>query len=299
MAAAVVASNLAPTTPVMPPSPASPGMKALMDGYYAKYNDGEETFEFCLFYSQPLAPDDKAQKPDHPWFYYHTVHHRLFDFAASCGVNLAAVERALEVGCGRGGALPIVRQRLPAAHIWATDIVDRNVEMASRHFDGLRMDFLTLDITHIEEASPIRQQPFDLIRAVSVFFAHMRNRPQFLAQALQNAASLLAPGGHLLLFDSFDVNDFTTHTARLLACQSLKLVGLLDVTRDAYLGSVLNLRHQFGYDFDAGHYVQPPALTEDPAAVARLGQLEIESMIERQPKFASGLSYYFFVLQKR
>lgn len=57
---------------------------------------------------------------------------------------------------------------------------------------------------------------------------------------------------------------------RLLACQSLKLVGLLDVTRDAYLGSVLNLRHQFGH----GGVVPRPVGKEDTCPTPTPNQMD-------------------------
>ena len=116
----------------------------------------------------------------------------VLDSADSTGVR-----RVLEVGCGQGLGIELIRGRFPGAEIVGVDVDPRMIRRAQRRLDPLRdgVDVQVGDVCSL----PFDVGSFDVV----VDFAVVHHVPDWQA-ALAEIARLLAPGGQFL-FEDYDV----------------------------------------------------------------------------------------------
>jgi arsenite methyltransferase len=150
-------------------------------------------------------------------------------------LHLRGDERALDLGCGRGGVLLMTAQLLPqgiatGVDIWQTRDQSGNDQAATEanaRTEGVadRIELLTADMRELsfEDAS------FDLV--VSSLAIHNIHAPGGRAQAIAEAARVLKPGGRLRIADFRATGDYATW---------LRERGMSDVT-------VRNLGWRFWY----------------------------------------------------
>jgi SAM-dependent methyltransferase len=100
--------------------------------------------------------------------------------------------RILEVGCGRGVALPVFIERLAPAELWGVDVDPRLVRVARERCAGRG-----LDATVVEgdvRALPFDSGRFDLVIDFGTCY-HVSGGREGARQALREIARVLAPGG--------------------------------------------------------------------------------------------------------
>jgi SAM-dependent methyltransferase len=100
--------------------------------------------------------------------------------------------RILEVGCGRGVALPVFLQRLAPAELWGVDVDPALVRIARE-----RIAVQRLDATVVE--GDVRELPFpsgrfDLVIDFGTCY-HVSGGRDGMRRALSEIARVLAPGG--------------------------------------------------------------------------------------------------------
>jgi ubiquinone/menaquinone biosynthesis C-methylase UbiE len=104
-------------------------------------------------------------------------------------------QRILDVGCGLGGTVASLDERLSGASLTGLNIDRRQIVHAREHvraLDGNRIDFVEGDACQM----PFEEATFDVVLAVECAF-HFSSRARFLAEA----ARVLRPGGRLALCD--------------------------------------------------------------------------------------------------
>ena len=111
-------------------------------------------------------------------------------------INSVGVQNVLDYGCGVGGALPSLRDAFPAASIFGFDPSDESRLVARRACPWARFP----------DADDLRKIPFDVIYMACVMH-HVP--PSGWLQVIQDAKSLLAPGGVLSIFEHNPWNPIT------------------------------------------------------------------------------------------
>jgi SAM-dependent methyltransferase len=117
---------------------------------------------------------------------------RVLESADSTGVR-----RVLEVGCGQGVGIELIRRQFVGAEVVGIDVDARMIRRARRRLDGRRngVEVQVGDVCSL----PFDDGSFDVV----VDFAVVHHVPDWQA-ALSEIARLLAPGGQFL-FEDYDV----------------------------------------------------------------------------------------------
>jgi malonyl CoA-acyl carrier protein transacylase len=120
----------------------------------------------------------------------------------------------LELGAGTGGTSSAVLAGLPRTGVtyWYTDLSDFFLARAANKFK--KYDFIRYGILNIEndpEAQGYRRGAFDVILAANVLHATLD-----LRKTLENARSLLAPGGILLLLEDTEYHSYFDITVAMI-----------------------------------------------------------------------------------
>jgi SAM-dependent methyltransferase len=150
-------------------------------------------------------------------------------------LHLRGDERALDLGCGRGGVLLMAAQLLPQGKATGVDIWqtrdqsgnDQSATEANARAEGVA-DCIELRTADMREL-PFEDASFDLV--VSSLAIHNIHAPGGRAEAIAEAARVLKPGGRLRIADFRATNDYATW---------LRERGMSDVT-------VRNLGWRFWY----------------------------------------------------
>lgn len=109
-----------------------------------------------------------------------------------CGRDWSSIEACLEVGCGYGRIVRELRERIPAARIHVTDVIEEGARFTAAEF-GARA------IPVIEESANAMAGSFDLVYLLSVY-THLRR--DLVERNLAAVSKSLKKGGVLV---------FTTH----------------------------------------------------------------------------------------
>jgi 2-polyprenyl-3-methyl-5-hydroxy-6-metoxy-1,4-benzoquinol methylase len=99
--------------------------------------------------------------------------------------------RGLDAGCGAGRYTTLLADRCP--HVLAVDVAERLLTLARQRHPRPNVTYARRDL---RDLSPAIDGPFDVVLAVAV--VHHLPDPE---QAIRRLASLLAPGGRLLIVD--------------------------------------------------------------------------------------------------
>jgi arsenite methyltransferase len=161
------------------------------------------------------------------------------------GLDLQGDERVLDLGCGRGAVLIAAARRLPKGQavgvdLWRSldqsgntaDATERNVQAEGM---AARVELHTGDLT----ALPFPDASFDAVLS-SLAIHNIRSGPA-RRSAIDEAARVLRPGGHLLIADIQHTGDYAVRLTRL---------GLIDVTQRP-----LGWRFWYGGPWMATHQV--------------------------------------------
>ncbi|MGP1614405.1 MAG: class I SAM-dependent methyltransferase, partial [Pollutimonas bauzanensis] len=108
----------------------------------------------------------------------------------------AHVGNILEFGCGIGNNIPFLRQAFPHATITGSDISEASLALAREHNSGVEF---TADVAALTGG-------YDLIFVAGVFHHIAVAERAAVARTLY---SLLAPGGHLFVFEQNPYNPVT------------------------------------------------------------------------------------------
>jgi acyl transferase domain-containing protein/thioesterase domain-containing protein/SAM-dependent methyltransferase len=129
--------------------------------------------------------------------------------AAAAHVARGGRPRLLEIGAGTGGATVGILAALEGRSFdyHYTDVSQGFVQFGRQRFAGPGMAFAALDITRDPAAQGFAPGSFDIVIASNVLHAAPR-----IGEALSHAASLLRPGGVLLLNEVTALQDFATLT---------------------------------------------------------------------------------------
>ena len=100
----------------------------------------------------------------------------------------------LEIGCGTGRNLALVRRSYPSARLFGIDISTEMLKNARRNVPGAR--FAQADATDFDPASLLGEANFDRL-----FMSYTLSMIPDWQAALDQAARLLAPGGQLHIVD--------------------------------------------------------------------------------------------------
>ena len=129
-------------------------------------------------------------------------------------LRLRGDERALDLGCGRGGVLLMTAQLLPqgkatGVDIWQARDQSGNTQAATEanaKAEGVadRVELVTADMREL----PFADASFDLV--VSSLAIHNIHAPGGRAQAIAEAARVLKPGGRLRIADFRATSDYAT-----------------------------------------------------------------------------------------
>jgi SAM-dependent methyltransferase len=119
---------------------------------------------------------------------------------ACARAGLGPGDRAIDVGCGPRGALPVLAGAVgPDGTVVGLDASAASLARARRELDGLglsRVQLVRADLTAVEPADVTPHGPFDLAFCRLVL---MYQRDP--AAALRRIAALLRPGGRLVVVD--------------------------------------------------------------------------------------------------
>jgi len=140
-------------------------------------------FHWGLFADPDLA-DDSTER-------YLAAAEAMTERVITAG-EVADGRRVLDVGCGFGGTLDLIRARHPASALAGINIDERQLRWARRLVNGDAISFTTADGCKL----PIADASVDHVLAVECVF-HFPSRKQFFREA----ARVLRPGGTLALSD--------------------------------------------------------------------------------------------------
>jgi len=110
---------------------------------------------------------------------------------AGCGVSLATCRAILDFGCGCGGVLMWLYDRVPAAAMTGTDIDVQAIDWCRAH-----LPIAQFDVNGALPPLPYRDASFDLVYAISVF-THLDETYQH--RWLAELKRIIEPGGVCLL----------------------------------------------------------------------------------------------------
>lgn len=151
-------------------------------------------------YRRQLADSLRASGEAPDYFHEYKVAHTA---AALGAVKAGAPLRILDFGTGIGNSVPYLRRYFPAAALTGADVSGRSLELARERFPD------AADFRHIEGVPlPLPEGGFDLIFTACVF--HHIPWPEHGA-VLADLRRLLAPGGHLFVFEHNPWNPLTRH----------------------------------------------------------------------------------------
>ncbi len=160
-------------------------------------------------------------------------------------------QRLLDVGCGIGGTLAALNERLSGVHLCGLNIDARQLEVAKetiRARPGNKVHFVAGDACHL----PFTDQSFDVLTAVECSF-HFPSRQAFLREAKR----VLRPDGLL------SISDLVTH-------DDIPLIGTL---RRLLLPS--RVRSPFYGNLDLSYSVQDYRTAAKAARLVPVRELDI------------------------
>jgi 2-polyprenyl-3-methyl-5-hydroxy-6-metoxy-1,4-benzoquinol methylase len=102
-------------------------------------------------------------------------------------IHSVAPQTILDVGCGNGELLMSMKETFPYATFSGVDISPHVIKKNASRFQDITFDVLNLELQSLSSQ-------FDLV-VCSEVIEHLNDRPK----ALENLASMVKPGGHLLL----------------------------------------------------------------------------------------------------
>ena len=127
---------------------------------------------------------------DHRWsdfIRYHPGARHRRRLILECLARAPRFERVLDVGCGLGQLLELIDERFPGRDLTGVDLSQQAVETNRARWPGRRFEVLDL-------AQGALSETFDLV-VCSEVIEHLEDQ----AGALERLASMVAPGGTLLL----------------------------------------------------------------------------------------------------
>ncbi len=148
----------------------------------------------------------------------------------------------LEIGCGQGTVLEILRAHTPIRALWGCDISQRSLDRTRARVDCRVLHGSVLDKNFV--AGVTARFDYVLLRAL---LHHLVGRTRhesmrFVDQALGNAVRLLKPGGHLLVCEPIYgpslTMDLLFYVKRAVTCFTSRRVTILGHT-DHNLGAPL------------------------------------------------------------
>jgi SAM-dependent methyltransferase len=159
-----------------------------VDSALAHMEDGVEPPPFWRHFHWGLfdGPDDDAG-PERYLVAAEAMTQRILDAA-----ELAAGRDVLDVGCGFGGTLDLIRSRYPGGRRVGINIDPRQLQAAVRLLGDVPVSFAAADGCRL----PVADGSVDHVLAVECIF-HFPSRKAFF----QEAARVLRPGGTLALSD--------------------------------------------------------------------------------------------------
>jgi ubiquinone/menaquinone biosynthesis C-methylase UbiE len=222
-AAAVAAkTETAPVTLVSPAQPASLNeVKAGFKRFYDVVNTQLDSSVFGAFsfflnygYVANLSPQhSKVELPDH--FINKNSVRLVLELIGDCDLNQ---QRVLDVGCGRGGTIFVIKQFFNPQSVQGIDLSSNAIASCRKnhHYDNVRFD--EGDAEHL----PFNDEQFDIVTNVESSHSYP-NINAFYAQVFR----VLRPGGCFLYTDVMPVLDMPRYLAEL------KRIGfVLEVDRD-------------------------------------------------------------------
>eukprot|EP01062_Namystynia_karyoxenos_P059028 TRINITY_DN5045_c0_g1_i1.p1 TRINITY_DN5045_c0_g1~~TRINITY_DN5045_c0_g1_i1.p1 ORF type:complete len:578 (+),score=142.34 TRINITY_DN5045_c0_g1_i1:80-1735(+) len=188
---------------------------------------------------RPCIPKDGSPPPqggDDPLFYQREFCVRVADAARGALDGAAAPKLALFTGCGLGGFVPVLRDRLPRlGRLLAVDLVPEMLEAARGAFAG-SADFVCADIAGLVEGGHVAPGSAELV-VDEALLSHLY-RPGKLErfqQCLQALAAAMAPGGVLVASGGVCTQGGEASADSLpdhFAAAGLDLVSVEDLTAD-------------------------------------------------------------------
>jgi SAM-dependent methyltransferase len=100
--------------------------------------------------------------------------------------------RVLEIGCGRGVALPVLAQRLAPFQLFGVDVDPALLEVAERRLRALRVDATLLEAD--VRSLPLDAESFDLVIDFGTCY-HVSGGVDGACAALREVTRVLRPGG--------------------------------------------------------------------------------------------------------
>jgi len=172
-------------------------------------------------------PDPAAAQPDRPEDYARAAERLSLELLDLAGI--APGMRVLDAGCGFGGTLACLQDRVERLDLTGLNIDPRQLQRAQKLVQprpGSSLRFVAGDAC----ALPFADASFDRVLAVECIF-HFPSRAAFLAEVRR----VLRPGGVLVLSDFVPASAWVpvTRMARWPALERLNLFGACDVTCSA------------------------------------------------------------------
>ena len=167
--------------------------------------------EWVAHTGYPLVPRRHPPAPEPPaagmWYYYECLHQRLLDFAADVGAFTPCPKRVLVVGCGRGGAMQALGDRLappsgPTCEIIGMDVVGMNVYLCNRRLPQCRAVWGNVAALSACAWAPGLAGSVACVVGGSLLFSELVSVDETLFErAAAEVARVLCPGGWLLVAD--------------------------------------------------------------------------------------------------
>jgi SAM-dependent methyltransferase len=114
--------------------------------------------------------------------------------------------RCLDIGCGRGGTLSVLRETFGVKHCTGVDLAPSAIDFCRAHYAAEWAEFLVGDA----EALPLPGRSYDVV--TNVESSHSYNE---IEAFYSEVARVLVPGGHFLYTDVFPREDLATREAQL------------------------------------------------------------------------------------
>lgn len=109
--------------------------------------------------------------------------------------------RLLDVGCGTGTFVSMLRETDLAIHPWGLDMAERMCQLAHQKAVQVTTDPVTRFITADSEHTPFAENSFDIVTC-SNSFHHYPHQDHVLAEIFR----ILRPGGRVMVLDGFRDN---------------------------------------------------------------------------------------------
>jgi SAM-dependent methyltransferase len=161
-----------------------------IDAEIGRLDDGGEPPAYLRHFHWGLFDPHDPEVDDSPDRYVAAAEAMTLRVVAAGEITDGA--RVLDVGCGFGGTLDLIRARFPACRLAGVNIDERQLRWARRLVAGDRIAFTAADGCRL----PIADGSVDHVLAVECVF-HFPSRKAFFREA----ARVLRPGGTLALSD--------------------------------------------------------------------------------------------------